>query len=161
MASHGAIAAATIGAVATIAATVLAVVLPKVLADPAPGSGSGSGTTVTTTTGGRIVGPTRTTTTTSPRRDEPAELFANKESAPVGATVLVSGRKFAGEESIDIRFGANPGVTTRSSKGGDFANVSIRVPDFFKGFAKPMTIEIVAVGKSSIKSARVAFTISG
>jgi len=145
VASQGAIAAAVIGAVATVAAAVLAVVLPRTLSDP-PSEPGGPGPSVVIP-GGNPLGE--------------VELFANKESAPVGATVLVSGRGFGASESIEIIFGAQTAATTRAGKGGDFANVSVKVPEFFKGFAKPMQVDITAVGKSSIRSARVAFTISG
>src|SRR6266542_1312153 len=43
--------------------------------------------------------------TTTPAPDE-VQLAASKESAPVGATVQVSGKGFAGGESVEIRFGA-------------------------------------------------------
>src|SRR5262245_25270136 len=51
------------------------------------------------------------------------QLFANKESGPVGATVQVSGKGFAGGESVEISFGAERAGTTRTAAGGDFANV--------------------------------------
>jgi hypothetical protein len=141
MASQGAIAAAVIGAVGAVAAAVLAVVLPQVLHDNGPGGGT--------------TGPTFE----MPQQTE-VHLFTNKESAPVGATVQVSGTGFGANESVEIYFGAELVATTRAANGGDFANVSIKVPDFFKHFSKPMSVDVRATGKPSIRSARAAFTIS-
>jgi hypothetical protein len=161
MASQGAIAAAVIGAVGAVAAAVLAVVLPNVLNNPSTESGSTSPTIANQTQGGntgtRVV--PRTTTTTTTRVE--AQVFPNKEAAPVGATVQVGGKGFDGGETIEIRFGAQTAATTQAAKAGEFANVSVKVPEFFRDFDKPMPVEIVATGRSSVKSARAAFTISG
>jgi hypothetical protein len=132
-----------IGAVGAVAAAVLAVVLPQVLHDNGPGGG----------------GPGSTGTIVHDSQGE-AELFANRLSAPVGATVQVSGKGFGPNESVEIMIGADIVATTRTGQGGDFANVAVKVPDFFKHFEKPMDVDIHATGKQSIKSARVAFTIS-
>lgn len=150
MASDRAIAVAVVTGIFGVIGTVAAVVVPKLLEDkPAPGGGTPPSITRPVDQGndGNQSGETA--------------VFANKESAPVGATVQVSGRGFASAETIEIHIGAELVGTTRTGQGGDFANVSVKVPDFFKHFAKPMQVDINAVGKSSVKSARFALTISG
>jgi hypothetical protein len=154
MSSKGQVAAAAIGALATVAAAVLVVVLPKVLSDDATGSGQGHSSSTDQLVPNMPSVPDVSAHTT-------AELFANKESAPVGATVLVSGRGFQPGERVEIRVGADLVATTTAGQGGDFANVAIEVPSFFEPFTKPMQVDINATGKSSVRSAIAAFTISG
>jgi hypothetical protein len=147
MPSSGQVAAAAITSFGVVAAAVLTIVLPKVLADDAPGRQPDT--------------VAEQNLPTLPTMRETAQLFANKESGPVGATVQVSGQGFAPGESVEIRVHADLVATTTGGPGGDFANVAVEVPSFFESFAKPLQVEINANGKSSIRHANVAFTISG
>jgi hypothetical protein len=155
MPSSGQVAAAAITSFGVVAAAVLTIVLPKVLADDPddsadPGRGPGTATELTLPS-----------IPTMPTVSQTAKLFANKESGPVGATVQVSGQGFAPGESVELRFHADLVATTTAGAGGDFANVAVEVPSFFAPFPKPLQVEIHANGKSSIRHANVAFTISG
>jgi hypothetical protein len=92
--------------------------------------------------------------------DNPAEIFLSRDSAPGGATVLVSGTGFAGGESIEIDVSAVQVATTRADSNGKFANVAIVVPTQFSVFA-PQQFQVIARGRSSIKSAHQPLVISG
>jgi hypothetical protein len=87
-------------------------------------------------------------------------LFLSKESGPGGATVNVSGEGFAAGEKIDISFHTESVATTTADGGGKFANVQITIPESFAQFA-PQQFFVIASGRSSLRSARAAFTISG
>jgi hypothetical protein len=150
MPSSGQVAAAAITSFGVVAAAVLTIVLPKVLADDTPDDPGRAPDTAA-----------EQTLPDLPNVSETAQLFANKESAPVGATVQVSGQGFAAGESVEIRFHTDLVATTKAGPGGDFANVAVEVPSFFEPFAKPLQVEINATGQSSIRHANVAFTISG
>jgi hypothetical protein len=137
MASERAVTVAVVGGIFAVLAATVPIILTKAL----PGEGN-------------------TSTPTPPPIEAPANpvgevsLFLNKESAPVGATVLVSGRGFGTSEMVDVRIGAETVASLRTSPSGDFANVSVKVPAFFRPFAKPMQVDVSATGRSTIKNAR-------
>ena len=143
MASDRAVTVAVVGGIFALAAAAVPVVLGAVLSNEGAAS-SGSPPSVTIPDG----------------RFGEAGLFLNKESAPVGGTVLVIGRGFGAGETVEILIGASVVGTTRTGPGGDFANVAVQVPAFFRPFSKPMQVDVHATGRSTITSARAPFTIA-
>lgn len=89
-----------------------------------------------------------------------ASVFLSRDSGPGGATVQVSGEGFAAGEPVVITFHTEEIGTTTASDQGRFSNVTVTIPQSFSEFA-PQQFFVHANGRSSIKSARAPFTISG
>ena len=87
-------------------------------------------------------------------------IFLSETSGPTGTTLKVSGEGFQPGETIVIRMHTTQVGTTTASSTGTFSSVEITVPDEFGVFA-PQQFDVIASGKSSIKSARAPFTVSG
>lgn len=91
---------------------------------------------------------------------QPADIFLSHTSGPGGSTVKVSGENFQPDEQIVIQFHTEEIGRTQANDAGRFANVTVTIPKSFSQFA-PHQFDIIATGRSSISSARAAFTISG
>jgi hypothetical protein len=87
-------------------------------------------------------------------------IFLSRLSGPAGTVVNVSGVGFQAGETITIRFHTEQVAETTADAGGKFTNVPIQIPDTFSQFA-PQQFDVIANGKSSIRSARAAFRITG
>jgi hypothetical protein len=89
-----------------------------------------------------------------------ADIFLSKTSGPAGTVVNVSGEDFAPGEQVVIGFHTGEIGRTNADGSGQFKNVAVTIPDSFSVFA-PQKFDIVARGRSSIKSAHAPFTLSG
>jgi hypothetical protein len=90
----------------------------------------------------------------------PASIFLSTTSGPGGSTVKVSGEGFAPDEEVVISFHTEEMGRTRTNGDGKFSNVTVTIPKTFSKFA-PQKFDIVANGRTSIKSAQAQFTLSG
>lgn len=90
----------------------------------------------------------------------PASIFLSLTSGPAGSPVKVSGEGFAGGEEVVIRFHTTEVGRTTASSNGTFTSVEVIVPLQYADFAGQQ-FSVVATGRSSIKSARSPFTVSG
>jgi hypothetical protein len=93
-------------------------------------------------------------------RSQPADIFLSSTSGPGGSTVNVSGDGFQANEQVVIQFHTEEIGRTQANSAGRFTNVTVTIPTSFSGFA-PRQFDIIATGRSSIKSGRAPFTISG
>ena len=84
-------------------------------------------------------------------------IYLNKDSGPPGTTVRVSGKGFAADESITLRFHTEVIGHTETDGQGAFDNVSVEVPSDWK-FTGQFTF--VATGASSVKSAQREFRVT-
>jgi hypothetical protein len=91
---------------------------------------------------------------------QPASIFLSRTSGPGGSTVNVSGEGFKPGEEVVISFHTEEIGRTDANGEGRFANVAVTIPTTFSQFA-PQKFDIVANGRTSIKSARAQFTLSG
>jgi hypothetical protein len=91
---------------------------------------------------------------------QPASLFLSKESAPGGATVLVSGTGFEANERVVIRVHTYLVASPRANSSGAFANVSITVPTDLSKFA-PQQFVVTGTGDSSVKTGSATIEVSG
>lgn len=87
-------------------------------------------------------------------------IFLSRLAGPAGTVVNVSGTGFQAGETITIRFHTEQVGETRADAGGKFTNVPITIPDRFSRSA-PQQFDIVANGKSSVRFATAAFTLTG
>jgi hypothetical protein len=103
-------------------------------------------------------------TITPPQFSFPANvetnIFLSETSGPTGSKLKVSGEGFQAGETIVISMHTTQVGTTTASAGGTFSGVEITVPEEFGVFA-PQQFFVIANGKSSIRSARAPFTVSG
>lgn len=109
--------------------------------------------------GGGSGGGTTTTPPTVPPGGS-ASIFLSKESAPGGATVLVSGDGFSAGETIDIRVHTFDVASTHADGAGKFSNVAIVIPTDLSKFA-PQQFTVSATGRNSVKTAQAPITVSG
>jgi hypothetical protein len=135
------IAAALIGAVATLGAALIAA--------SAGGDGDGS----SSRSGGAEF-------TLPDDVDAQATVFLSRDSGPGGTSVNVSGEGFAPGERVVIRFHTEQIGSTTASGEGSFANVSVEIPTSFSQFA-PQQFGVVATGEQSVRSGEAPFTITG
>ncbi len=152
------IAVAVIGGVFALLVAVVTVALPRLL-DTGSAAGATPTDPVTASTTSRTpptVGPTRFT----PPTFEKPSVFLSKESAPGGASVLVSGEGFAAGEKVLIRVHTTKVATTQANAAGSFSKVAITIPTSLSVFA-PLQVDVVAVGQSSIRSGSAPITVSG
>lgn len=91
---------------------------------------------------------------------QPASLFLSKESAPGGATVLVSGTGFEANERVVIRVHTYVVASPHANSSGAFANVSITVPTDLSRFA-PQQFSVTGTGDSSVKTGSTTIEVSG
>jgi hypothetical protein len=89
-----------------------------------------------------------------------ASIFLSSTSGPGGSVVKVSGEGFAPNEEVVLRFHTEEMGRTRTDGAGKFSNVAVTIPRSFSKFA-PQTFDIVADGRTSIRSATAQFTLSG
>jgi hypothetical protein len=108
--------------------------------------------------GGSGGGNTTTPPTVAPGGS--ASIFLSKESAPGGATVLVSGDGFSAGETIDIRVHTFEVASTHADGAGKFSNVAIVIPTDLSKFA-PQQFTVSATGRNSVKTAQAPITVSG
>jgi hypothetical protein len=87
-------------------------------------------------------------------------IFLSRLAGPAGTVVNVSGVGFQAGETVTIRFHTDQVAETTADAGGKFTNVSITIPDSFSRYA-PQQFDIIANGKSSVRSARAAFQLTG
>jgi hypothetical protein len=104
--------------------------------------------------------PTHDTNTGPFDPAKPADIFLSSTSGPGGSKVNVSGEGFQPNEQIVIRFHTEEIGRTQANSSGQFKNVTVTIPRSFSQFA-PQKFDIVATGKSSIKSAQAQYTLSG
>jgi hypothetical protein len=86
-------------------------------------------------------------------------LSTSRGSGPSGTVIMLSGAGFSGGEVVDIRFQTEAIATAQADTSGAFSGVQARIPGSFDAFA-PQQFEIVAVGRSSARSAQVPFTLT-
>jgi hypothetical protein len=144
---------AKIGAAATIIAALiglLAVFVPRIGNDDGGTSKSGGPTTIDFSELRSGVGVGVDT----------ASVFLNTLSGPGGSTIKVSGKGFAPNEEVVIRFHATEVGSTTANAQGKFDNVAVVVPSSYSQFA-PQQFNVVATGRSSLRSDEAPFTISG
>ena len=84
-------------------------------------------------------------------------IYLNKDSGPPGTTVRVSGKGFAAEESVTLRFHAEVVGHTETDGQGAFDSVSVEVPEDWQ-FTGPSSF--IAIGESSVKSAQRQFRVT-
>ena len=84
-------------------------------------------------------------------------IYLNRDSGPPGTTVRVSGKGFAAEEPVTLRFHAEVVGHTETDGQGAFDSVSVEVPADWR-FTGPFTY--VATGESSVKSAQREFRVT-
>jgi hypothetical protein len=145
MADDSQLKAAKIAAAATVVAALiglLAVVVPRLGGDGNEGSSSQG------TVDRGVVGPGA------------ASVFLNSLSGPGGSTIKVSGKGFAPNEEIVIRFHTTEVGSTTTNAEGKFDNVAVVVPASYSQFA-PQQFDIIATGQNSLRSDQAPFTISG
>jgi hypothetical protein len=88
-------------------------------------------------------------TTISPTRGSgpaltSAVIYLSKDSVPYGSTFTVSGEGFAPNQKVQLRISTFDVATPTANAQGGFANVQVSIPAFFKGFQKPMTVDVIA-----------------
>lgn len=86
-------------------------------------------------------------------------LSISRGSGPSGITITLSGSGFAGGEVVDIRFSTEAIATAQTDGSGAFSGVQARIPGSFDVFA-PQQFYVVASGRSSARSAEVAFMLT-
>jgi hypothetical protein len=91
---------------------------------------------------------------------KPASIFLSATSGPGGSVIKVSGEGFAPNEQVVITFHTEEMGRTQANDAGAFSNVAVTIPTSFSKFA-PQPFNIIALGRTSIKSATAQFTISG
>jgi hypothetical protein len=87
----------------------------------------------------------------------PVAIYLNRDSGSPGTTVRVSGKGFAAEESVTLRFHTEVVGHTETDGQGAFDSVSVEVPSDWK-FTGQFTF--VATGESSVKSALREFRVT-
>ncbi len=92
--------------------------------------------------------------------DVETNIFLSETSGPTGSKLKVSGEGFQAGETVVISMHTTQVGTTTASSAGAFSGVEITVPEEFGVFA-PQQFFVIANGKSSIRSARAPFTVSG
>lgn len=142
-----AITVAVIGAVATIVAALIGVVLMR------PG-GDGGSPPAQPQVPGVTIAPNP-----APDGGRPS-VFLSRDSGPAGTLVRVSGEGFAKGERVVLRFHTEQIGSTTADGQGKFSNVAVTVPSSFARFA-PQQFSVVATGQSSIRSGGAPFTITG
>jgi hypothetical protein len=106
----------------------------------------------------RINGPGDDPPPEDPRRPGgPVAIYLNRDSGPPGTTVRVSGKGFAAEEPVTVRFHTEVVAHTETDGQGAFDNVSVEVPSDWR-FSGQFTF--VATGESSVKSAQREFRVT-
>jgi hypothetical protein len=91
------------------------------------------------------------------RPDGTVAIYLNRDSGPPGTTVRVSGKGFAAEEPVTLRFHTEVVGHTETDGQGAFDSVSVEVPSDWK-FTGQFTV--VATGESSVKSAQREFRVT-
>ena len=99
----------------------------------------------------------------SPSPKDPAQgggsvaIYLNRDSGPPGTTVRVSGKGFAAEEPVTVRFHTEVVGHTETDGQGSFDSVSVEVPADWR-FTGQFTL--VATGESSVRSAQREFRVT-
>ncbi len=91
---------------------------------------------------------------------QPASVFLNRDSGTGGTQVKVSGEGFAAGETVELRFHTTDIGRTTANADGKFSNVGVEIPDGY-GWSAPHQYQVVATGRTSIKSATAPFTLTG
>lgn len=88
----------------------------------------------------------------------PASISINPIRGGTGTSVTVDGSGFEPNEEIELNFSTTSIGRTRANAGGSFTT-TVKVPSGYQMFA-PHDFDIVALGRSSVKSDRQSFHLS-
>ena len=91
---------------------------------------------------------------------QPASVFLNRDSGAGGTQVKVSGEGFAAGETVELRFHTTDIGRTTANADGRFSNVGVEIPEGY-GWSAPQQYQVVATGRTSIRSAEAQFTLTG
>jgi hypothetical protein len=75
------------------------------------------------------------------------EIYLSRDAVSEDSQLDVSGEGFAPGEKVIIKIGTYEVARPTANAQGGFKNVSIRIPDFYDPFQKPMVVNVRAASK--------------